>query len=284
MKRIVLALIALVLVAAATPFAITEYQLRRTYDRTPTPLHPKAALGLEEGKRLAKLYGCTSCHAADYRGLEYNEDPALVQNFAPNLTLLAKRYSDAELAVAVRRGVRLEDGTALWGMPSATFATVTDEELAAVFEHLRSLPVGGKQTPPPRPGWDARLAILRALFTNAKSGIQKPAPLLVAEAKARPPADLGPRYAKGRHIATTVCSECHGSDLTGDSQEGGVDLMIAGAYDLEAFRHLLRTGEPPLKRDLGIMSQTAREDLKVFSDEEIDALHAYLAERAQRVQ
>jgi mono/diheme cytochrome c family protein len=93
-------------------------------------------------------------------------------------------------------------------------------------------------------------------------------------------ANLGPAYAQGRHIAATACSECHGSDLRGDPREGGPDLVVVGAYDLDQFRRLLRTGAPPSGRDLGIMSETARKDLRVFTDAEIAALYAYLRARA----
>jgi len=107
------------------------------------------------------------------------------------------------------------------------------------------------------------------------------APEQVDGARRRPPLDLGSPYAKGRHIAATVCSECHGTDLRGDATEGGPDLDIAAAYEKEAFQRLLKTGVPPGGRDLGIMSKAAREDFRVFSDAEIDAIHSYLKARAQ---
>lgn len=235
---------------------------------------------IAEGRRLAKLYGCTSCHGADYRGLRYNDDPNLVRNYAPNLTLIAARTPDSGLAQAIRQGVSVQDGRALWGMPSATFSTITDAELAAVLAHLRSVPVGGSPMKGGAPTLRARIAILRGFFDNDEDS-QRSAPALVAAAKTRPPLDLGPKYATGRHIAATVCSECHGSDLSGNVVEGGTDLTIAGAYDLEDFRRLMRTGVPPGGRDLGLMAETAREDLKVFTDGEIEGLHAYLVQRSR---
>jgi len=240
-----------------------------------------AASQVREGRRLAKLYGCTSCHGADYRGLRYNDDPTLVRNYAPNLTLIAASTSDEELATAIRQGVRAREGRGLWGMPSATFSTITDRELAAVLAHLRSLPAGGTPMRGDPPGLRARIAVLRGSFGDGEAA-QRSAPTLIAAARMRPPVDLGQQFAKGRHIAATVCSECHGSDLGGDAAEGGPDLIIAAAYDLEDFRRLLRTGIPPGGRDLGLMAETAREDLKVFTDDEIQALHAYLVARSRR--
>ncbi|PZN94090.1 MAG: hypothetical protein DCF31_10610 [Alphaproteobacteria bacterium] len=78
----------------------------------------------------------------------------------------------------------------------------------------------------------------------------------------------------------TICSECHGSDLGGDAVEGGPALAVAASYDLSAFRTLMRTGRPPGGPDLGIMTETAREDLRVLSDTEIAAIHRYLRARA----
>jgi mono/diheme cytochrome c family protein len=261
-------------------FGASEYVFRQTYSVTPETVKAGGASQVGEGRRLAKLYGCTSCHGADYRGLRYNDDPSLVKNHAPNLTLVAAKASDAELAQAIRQGVSPRDGRSLWGMPSATFSTITDSELAAVLGHLRSLPVGGSSMRGNSPGVRARIAALRGLFSDGP-GTQRSAPALIAAARKKPPVDLGPRFARGRHIAATVCSECHGSDLGGDVVEGGPDLMIAGAYSLEDFRRLMRTGVPPGGRDIGLMAETAREDLKVFTEGEIEALHAYLVARSQ---
>jgi len=278
--RICLCLAAVTAAGLILLFGVSEYVLRVAHPVTPETVRAGPVSQIPEGRRLAKLYGCTSCHGADYRGLRYNDDPTLVRNYAPNLTLIAAKTSDAELAQAIRQGVRARDGRALWGMPSATFHTVTDPELAAVLAHLRSLPAGGVPMRGDPPGLNARIALLRGLFGDG-DGTQRSVPALISAGKMRPPVDLGPGLAKGRHIAATVCSECHGSDLGGDVVEGGPDLIIAGAYDLEDFRLLMRTGIPPGGRDLGLMAETAREDLKVFTDDEIDALHAYLVARSQ---
>lgn len=290
-RRLVLGLILSIGLGLAVLFGLSEYELRRTWPTAPETVAVAGPGAVARGRRLAKLYGCTSCHGADYRGLEYNEDPSLVRNHAPNLTLLASRYDNAQLSQAIRQGISPVDGRALWGMPSPTFRTLTDAEMATVLAHLRSLPVAGPATPQDSPGWQGRLALLRGLFLAPKvassdprrAGVQQSAPVLIQAARRKPPLDLGPPQAAGRHWAMTVCSECHGSDLGGDAVEGGPDLAIVGAYDRTAFRHLMRTGLPPGGRDLGLMSQTAREDLKVFTDGEIDALYAYLKARADNL-
>lgn len=273
------------IVAAVAVWAASESVLRRTFPVRAELVRAAGSEAVEEGRRLAKLYGCTSCHGPELRGHLFNDEPMLVRNYAPNLTLLAPRYSDKQFAQAIRQGVRPTDRRALWGMPSAVFNTVTDPELAAVLAFIRSIRPGGSATPADEPGMSSRLAILlnhyRPSIPVEEAAIRS-APEQVAAARRHPPVNLGPKYAKGRHITATVCSECHGSDLRGDATEGGPDLAIAGAYDQEAFRRLLRTGVPPGGRDLGIMSEAARDDFRVFTDAEIDAIHTYLKARAEK--
>lgn len=280
LARVGIILLAIAAVGLLGLYGVSEVILRQTHPVTLETVRAGGASAVAEGRRLAKLYGCTSCHGDDYRGLRYNDDPILVRNHAPNLTLIAAKTSDARLAQAIRQGVSVRGGRGLWGMPSATFSTITDAELAAVLAHLRSVPIGGSSMHGSPPGMRARIAVLRGLVGDGE-GTQRSAPALIAAARMRPPLDLGPKYSAGRHIAATVCSECHSSDLRGNAVEGGTDLMIAGAYDLKDFRRLMRTGVPPGGRDLGLMAETAREDLTVFTDGEIEALHAYLVARSK---
>jgi cytochrome c553 len=249
------------------------------------PLAPervRAAAGpaaVAEGRRLGRLYGCQSCHGEDLRGQVYNPDPVLVRNYAPNLTLVAARYTDNHLAQAIRQGVRPTTRRALWGMPSASFATISDAELADLLAFVRATPAGGRAGGSDTPGLRGRLAILRGRTGDRVKG-ERSALDLIAAYRAQPAADPGPAFAQGRHIAVTVCSECHGSDLRGDPREGGPDLAVAASYNLDQFKRLLRTGVPTSGRDLGLMSETARKDFHVFTDAEIAALHAYLQARA----
>jgi hypothetical protein len=60
------------------------------------------------------------------------------------------------------------------------------------------------------------------------------------------------------------------------------DLIVAGAYDLPEFKRLMRNGVASGNRKLGLMGEVARDDFRHFTDEEIAAIHAYLAERVSR--
>jgi cytochrome c553 len=270
----------LVCLAWITVNATSSYILREKHPVAPETV--RAAVGPEaiaRGRRLGRLLGCQSCHGDDLRGHAYSSDPTRVRRFAPNLARIAPRYTDAELAQAIRQGVRPTTRQALWGMPSASFAALSDAELAQVMAFVRSAPAGGAREPSDTPGLRGRLAILRGRAGDVVRG-ERSAPDLIAAARAQPAADLGVPYAQGRHIAATVCSECHGSDLRGDRREGGSDLAVIRIYDLAQFQRLLRTGAAPDGRDLGEMSEIARKDLHVFSDAEVAALYAYLRARA----
>ncbi|MGH6909888.1 MAG: c-type cytochrome [Phenylobacterium sp.] len=260
--------------------ATSSYILREKHPVAPETV--RAAVGpaaIANGRRLGRLYGCQSCHGEDLRGHAYNSDPTRVRNYAPNLTRIAPRYTDAELAQAIRQGVRPTTRQALWDMPSASFATMHDADLAQILAFVRAAPAGGAGEPSDTPGLRGRLAILRGRTGDLVRG-ERSAPALVAAARAQPAADLGFQYAQGRYIAATVCSECHGSDLRGDRREGGSDLAVIRAYDLAQFQRLLRTGASVDGRPLGEMSEIARKDLHAFTDPEIAALYAYLRARA----
>ena len=104
------------------------------------------------------------------------------------------------------------------------------------------------------------------------------AAVALSEATARGPmqaaASSGDSGRRGRYLAATICSECHGVDLQG----GGATppLTMVRAYDENEFRHLLRTGEARGGRPLGLMAKVARSRFSHLDDAEMAALHSYL--------
>lgn len=237
------------------------------------------------GAGLSRMFGCTGCHGPDLRGQVLVDDPMLGRFTAPNLTLLAKGYTDTQLAQVIRGGVR-PDGSALFIMPSEAFSRLTDQETAEIIGYLRSLPAGGKalgQTVEPGP--IGRLGVVAGEF--------KVAPELVAQYQQRPLPDYGPETAAGRGVAR-ACAECHGPDLSG-AKDLGPDLRIAAAYDLPAFARLLRTGAAldgrPVKpigaigegKSIGLMAEIAPLRFGALTDTEIADLRAYLAARVSHL-
>jgi cytochrome c553 len=228
------------------------------------------------------MFGCDVCHGADFRGRLLADIPLVARVGTPNLTLLAKTYSDAQLAFAVRSGVR-HDGRAMLLMPSVVASRLSDQEIASVIAYLRRKPAGGDA------GEGVRLGPLgRLLLVTGKIQTE---PQLVASARARPLPDYGPLTAAGRALARP-CAECHGPDLAGDI---GPDLRIATAYDPPAFERLLRTGIAPdgkpvrpvglpeeKGKSAGIMAE-APQAFGGLSDAEIVALRDYLVARADHL-
>ena len=269
-------LLLIVVVAAAAVWAASAHKLGGRVDPRPERLATPTAAELADGPRQLRILGCVACHGEGLRGKLFFDEPGVAQVWAPNLTLIAAQATDQQLAQAIRQGIS-HDGRSLFIMPSAQYSHLRDGEVAALISAIRIQPRGGKQTPPIKVGPLGRIGVATGKF--------KTQPELVSEFANNMPADLGPGLAKGRHIALTTCSECHGSSLAGGEPQPGLkapDLTMAGAYDLPSFVALMRTGKPASGRKLRLMDEIARNDLSHMKDEEIAALHAYLAERAQR--
>ena len=253
-------------------------EIGRSYEPRPESIGRPDAVQLANGRRHAQVLGCFTCHGEGLRGHLMFETPGVATVWAPNLTEVAARATDQQLAQAIRQGIGI-DGRPLWIMPSPMYSRLTDEELAALIVTIRAEPRTGSATPPVSLGPLGRFGVAMGRFRSA--------PALMDEFRTRQPWDPGPDHARGRHLAATNCAECHGADLSG-GQAGpnhpAPGLSIAGAYDLDQFRTLMRTGRAPHGRNLGLMAEVAQKDFSHLTDEEIARLHAYLAARAQRVE
>jgi len=275
-----------ILVAVGAVYFRSERLLSERYRAKAERLVRPTAAAIADAPRQARLLGCLSCHGAGLSGNDVIDEPWIGEVNAPNLPRLMKQRTDQQVAAAIRQGVSA-DGRPLLVMPSGLFSRLNDADVSALIAWMRSLPADAPESRP------LTLTLLgRWMLLNGD--LPRQPGLVPLYQRAQPP-DLGPQHAKGRYIAATVCAECHSADLRGgerphadfntefgDGTPASPDLDIAGAYDLLAFSGLLRTGIPPGGRDLGMMSEVARDDFKEFTDDEIRALHAYLQARAQR--
>ena len=271
-------IVGLALIGAAWIWFASSREMNRAYAATPERLAPPSAAQLADAPRQARVLGCLSCHGDGLRGNEMFDEPGVATVWAPNLTEVAARASDQQLAQGIRQGIGA-DGRGLWIMPSGLFSRLSDSEVAALIAYIRALPRAGPATPPTSLGPLGRFGIARGAF--------RPAPATIEEFRVRQPFDVGAEHAVGRRIAAVTCGECHGPDLSGGSpgpEAIAPGLSVAGAYDPQQFRTLLRTGRPPSGRDLGLMASVARRDFSHFTDEEIGQLYAYLKARSQRFQ
>ncbi len=98
-----------------------------------------------------------------------------------------------------------------------------------------------------------------------------------------------PVLAEGEYLAMTMCNECHGLDLRGDSFYSSLDgspptpdLAVVAAYDRGQFETLIESGYAMDGRRLGLMALVAPDRFPSLSDDEIDSLHAYLQSLASQ--
>jgi len=260
----------LVLVAYAVIYLISERKLHRVYPiRSVAITAPDDEASVAEGKRLATIRGCVGgCHGKQVEGSVMFDDPMLARLVAPNLTAAVRKYSDAELAVVIRDGLR-PDGRSVMAMPAEAYHGLTDADVGRIIAFLKSLPATEGPAAEFTPGPIGRFGLATGEFRVAAQLIADAVPL---------PAAKGEDAERGRYLARTICVECHGIDLRGDSNPDftSPDLRVVAGYPPEAFTALLRTGVALGDRELGTMSPWARTHLSHLTDDEIADLYAYL--------
>lgn len=266
-KRILLGILALVLLAVGTLYAWSAVIIGKEYPvaaRSVTLSSDPQVLA--EGERLSRVLGCfNGCHGKEMEGSLFFEQPLVGRFVAPNLTTLDKRYTPGEIEALVRQGVR-PDGKSLFGMPSDSFSIMTDEHLSAVLSFVASFPTHENDPGKTSIGPLGRLGLVLGQYFPAAVNAQ-PQPWLSAF--------IEDPLRHGEYLAITACAECHGSELEGT--EGFTPpLTIAKAYSLDDFRKLMATGEGLGGRDLGLMSRMTQTRFRHLTDNEVEALHAYL--------
>lgn len=232
------------------------------------------AARVRHGERLSQVLSCSGCHGPNLQGKNVSaDDPKFGDMNAPNLTLLMANYSDADVVRLMREGVP-KDGREFWFMPVESFQFLSDADMAALVAYLRTLKPTGTQLPPIRKGPGFEEDLERG-FGNSKAQ--------VARYRASPPVDLGAVHAKGRYIVQTTCTACHNNQLQG--YDGFTpDLDIAGSYSAEELTRLLTTGEGKVKKNLGLMTEVARDHFSKFNPAERAAVVAYVKARVDRPQ
>ena len=258
------------IVAYVLVYGLSERVLRRTYEVPAIALTiPTDPESIREGRRLATIRGCyLDCHGKEAEGRVMFDDAKIARIVAPNLTVAVRQYTDAQLAVIIRNGLR-PDGRSLIVMPSEAFIGMTDTDLGRIIAFLKSLP----QVPGPGPqiavGPLGRLGVVAGKFQTAAQLIATTVP---------PPAATNQEAEPGRYLARTVCAECHGTSLRGavNPDFTSPDLRVVAAYSPEGFARLLRTGIALGDRQLGTMSERSRNNLSQLTDAEIAALYSYL--------
>lgn len=269
-KRVLLSIVALAIVTVGVIYAWGGLILDREYaaESRNILLSSRPEI-IARGERLATVFGCfNGCHGKDMEGMVFFRNWAVGRIISPNLTEAMDRYSAGEMEAMIRQGVR-PDGTSIMAMPSASFATMTDQDLSAVLSFIDAYPEQAGE------------------FDDSYFGILPRSLLIIGEfepaaamAKGRPWADdfRDDPLRLGEYLAMNTCSECHGMQFEGN--EGfAPPLVFAKGYAIESFEKLLRTGVGMGGRDLGLMSEVAKARFSKFSDDEVEALYEFLASR-----
>ncbi|MCG6871859.1 MAG: cytochrome c, partial [Gammaproteobacteria bacterium] len=185
-----------------------------------------------------------------------------------NLTASVRKYSDSELIGIIKNGVR-PDGRSLMVMPSEAFVLLTDADLGRIIAFLKSLGAVDGPGPSTSMGPFGRVGIAVGEIKTAAELIAETVP---------PPDATGEPSANGRYLARTICAQCHGTSLRGDSNPDFTSpgLQVVAAYSPEAFSQLMRTGVALGSRKLATMSPWAKQHFSHFTDSEIAALYSYL--------
>lgn len=239
-----------------------------TFREVPVLADTDSAL-LARGEHLTRI-SCRGCHGDSLQGRMFADDAVFGRIRAPGLGAAVRGKTDSELAGFFRHGVR-RDGSSPLFMPPTGMWHLSDYDLAAIVEYLRTLPVAEEPTAPRSYG-----PIGRALVTFDAI---RPATQMMDTAAARVGDDSTYRTTRrGEYLARVVCASCHGPNLLGE--KGVTSPALAGAlgYSLPELTRLLRTGTPRApETKLLLMKEVALSDLKNMTDDEIAAIHEYLS-------
>lgn len=281
--RVVGVVLVLVVIAVAAMYAVSEHRIHAKYDvaATPVPVGTDSAT-IAHGKHLVTAVGmCVDCHGENLGGHVFADDKAFGHFSSANLTSgqggVLREYNDAELARAIRRGVR-RDGTSLLFMPSPEFSWFSDADVGAIISYLRSLPpvdhVHDEQKLGP---------IARMLIVKGNTPILLPASHIgdtVPKLNVTP----GPTVEYGKYLAHVAgCHDCHHENLAGGEIPGGapgwppsqnITRGNIGTWTEADFFRALREGKRP--DGSGINAVMPWRFTKNMTDDELRALWMYL--------
>lgn len=271
MKRILkwigLTILSIAIVLALVIYVGSEYRVRQTFDIPATAIAiPTDSASLARGRHIFETRGCEGCHGLGLGGKVFFDEPMIARVVAPNVVRAIRGYGDPDLARLLRHGVR-PNGRGVAVMPSAMFYHLDDADLGALIAFLRTLPDKGSDTLP-----KTSMRVLARV--GMVLGQYKMEPRYITHDAPRAPNGADPA-ARGKYIAKSACTECHGDQLTGDGTTPS--LSVVAAYSPVEFARLMREGIPRDGRKLDLMARTARSRFVHLTDDEITALYAYLS-------
>ena len=231
------------------------------------------AAKIAHGKRLADIIDCTGCHGIDLQGTNLADGPQDEPMYAPNITLLLGKYSDAQLDRLIRHG-EPRDGREFWFMPVETYQYLSDPDFRALVAYLRTIKPAGKALP--------AFKFNRREYKDVEQGLLGNAQVQIRKYRDNPPVEMGPQHAWGRYLVQTTCTACHNNALQGWTNFTP-DLDIAGTYSKAELTRLLTTGASKTGQPVA-MSGVARKQFSHLTPREREAIVDYILARANRPQ
>ena len=285
LKRIGIALLFLVALAAAALFAGDQLATKKMHRTVELQVQPVAykddAAAIERGRYLFASRGCVDCHGAKGNGNMFLDDGKGMRIAGPNISpgpgSVVKDYQPVDWVRSLRHGVNPQ-GRPLMIMPSEDYNRFTDEDLAALVAYIRHLPPaegGGPVIDLPLP---VRAMYGFGLIHDAAARIDH----------ARPPEQPVPDAVTVQHGAyvANMCIGCHGARLAGGKVPGGPPDWPAAANltpgegtamvrypDAASFAAMFKSGKRPDGQEIKVMPFGS---LREMNDTDVRALHLYL--------
>mgnify|MGYP006291927429 CR=1 FL=1 len=281
--RILLGAVALVVLATAAVWALSERELRADYGVTVDPVEvPSDSASLARGRHLARsVLVCTDCHGADLGGAVAVESRPVAVFVGPNLTSgegsVIRDYSVRDWVRAIRHGIG-PDGDPLLLMPSSDYYWLGERDLGALIAYLESL------DPVDRDPGSTRLGPLGRLFLAVGRLPVREAEEIPHDREPAAAPEPAPTRAYGMYLSRVAgCVGCHGSDLRGGPIPGAPPEIPAApditsralqGWSRDGFARALREGVRPDSTPISPFMPW--EQYGGLTATEIDALWAFL--------
>lgn len=247
-------LVGLLVLALVVFYFLGSARLNKNYDIQVETIHiPRDEAAITRGRHLSEaLTLCQACHGDRLEGAVIDEEPLISTISASNLTSgrgsPVATYTDADWVRAIRHGVNPE-GRGLIIMHSDIYHNLSEEDLGAVIAFLKSVPPVDNEIP------NTRAKPLGKLFVALGMFDIEGMPLIPAEVidHNAPFVEMTLQESSteygGYLVSITLCSMCHGPDLTGrpplePGSPPGPDITLSGRLNdvsQQDFIKLFRT-------------------------------------------
>jgi mono/diheme cytochrome c family protein len=239
---------------------------------------PTDAEALARGEHLVtSISGCAGCHGPNLGGEIFFEGSPFGYVPAPNLTSggVGANYGEEDWFRAIQHGVAADGRTILPFMPAAKFASMSDEDVAAVIAYLQTVPAADN-------GFGEReLAFPGTIIFGVMAYGTMPVSIIEHESVGGTAPAFGKTAEYGEYLTTiAVCADCHGAELTGATDPNGPQGPnltpggSLGAWTEADFVTLFREGVKP--SGTAVNEEMPWDFYSGMNDDELGAIWLYL--------